>query len=640
MQVTELLSRVVTIWTRQIELAKQCKEEQFGETARRIWSFRGKSYRDLYLETDQEHRFPDARSPYYKARINKTAEAIEIFVPYCLSQIPERLVSPDRPPLTPELAAAVPSAVLARQAVDQNDLLVAYMLQWFLNYTAREYDLRREARTALSEAFGKGSGVLWHEMVQAPAGMIPASYYDSIDHYLIDPDAKQTRDADFVIRECHDSAWRLAQRTMLPREMFHGQGRSAAQIAADSADQTGGASAGGASSNDIVTYYKIYSRCGIGHWLDGDDEGLKPLAAALDSLGPHIYLEILPGERYPLNVRPAQLEGPDADEELRRRLQWPIRFYAESAGNPWPCTRIDLIPNAENPWATTPLEKGLAFQIFLDHIYTFAMNRIRIASGAIILASKALDPAIKQSIENVRDLLVLAVDGKPGEELDKLLAAFTYPELSKDTWAMIPTAERAYENATGLTPLLYGQQGPTQIRTARESVIREQHASTRPEDFADTVEDWLSKVAAKEGQAARLHVGPETVAPLFGEPLPATDPQSGQLLGAYGPLTDAWTNLVMVDDEYQAAAEFSYTIAAGSARRRNRAKLAQDLQQMLPVLAQPAFQMAGMGNVEPWNALMELWGEANENPRIARKMMIQPGQLPPGSAPEGENANL
>lgn len=651
MEVTELLQRVVTIWERQIELAKKRKEEQFGRTARQLWSFKGKSYRDLYLEGEDQARFGDKRSPYYKARINKTAEAIEIFVPFCLSQIPERLVAPDRPPLTPELQTAVPGAAMARQIVDQQDALVAYMLQWFLNYTAREYDLRREARTALSEAFGKGSGVLWHEMRPSGAGLIPASYYDSIDYYLIDPDAKQTRDADYVIRECQDSAWRLAERTQLPRQMFIGHDRSASQAAADEVEGRA------ESSNDIVTYYRIWSRCGIGHWIDSDQEAFKPLATALDGLGPYVYLEIMPGERFPLNIRPAQLDGPDAAEELKRRLQWPIRFYADAADNPWPCTRIDLTPNAENPWATSPLEKGLAIQIFLDHLYTFIMNHVRIGSAKLIFLSKSLPDAVKDALENVRDLLVQVVDGKPGEELEKLIATFSFPELSKDTWQMIPTAERAYENATGLTPLLYGQQGPTQIRTAKESAIREQHASTRPEDYADTTEDWLSKVAAKEGQAARMHAGVRVVGPLFGEPLPpldprtdepAVDPETGQLLGAFGPMTQAWHDLVMTDDEYAAAAEFSYRVAAGTARRQNRGKLMADFQQMFQVAGQLAGQMATMGNVDLWNGLMDLWGEASggQSSRMAQKLRLQPGQMVPamgGPAPgaeENPNANL
>lgn len=634
MEVNELLSKVVTIWERQIKMASERKEEQFGKTARELWSFKGKTYRDLYLTDEESARFSDQRSPYYKARINKTAEAISIFVPYCLSQLPERIVSPDRPPLPLEIAQLIPGALQSRAMIDQNDTLTAYLLQWFLNYTPREYGQRREVRTALGEAFGKGSGIVWHEMVEAPGGLIPASYYDSIDYYFIDPDTLQTRDGAYIIRERHQAAWKLAELTGLPREMFKGRSRSAAQAAIDQSSPRP------EFKNDIVTYYEVYSRAGIGHWLDSDNEELKPLAGALDALGPYVYLQILPGEPYPLNVRPAMLTGPDAAEELRLRLQWPIKFYAETAGNPWPCTRIDLLPNSENPWATSPLEAGLAIQIFLDHFYTFLINRIRISTGSVILASKALGDDTIEALRNVKDLLVKAVDGKPGEDLEKLLAIFNFPELNKDAWAVMPIAERQYENATGLTAILYGNQGPTQIRTAKESMIREAHATTRPQDYADTTEDWLAAIAAKEGQAARLHVGPATVAGLFGEPVPETDPQTGMLQGAYGPMTDAWTRLVMTDDEYLAAAEFAYTVAAGSARRKNRTKLMEDLQQILPVMAAPALQMASAGVVGPWNGLMELMGDALEEQKRTQKFMLQPGEIPamPGPGQEKPSA--
>ena len=234
MELPELLRRIEGIWTEQIKLAAERKDADFGQTAKQIWSFRGKSYRQLYMETDEENEpFGNPQGPYYKARINKTAEAIALLVPYVMGQVPHRQVSTSRPPLGPELLELMPAAAGPREVIDKTDRLRAHLLQWFLNYIPREYNLRREARTALIEAFPKGRGVLWHEIVDAPAGPIPASYFDTVDGLLIDPDTKQLRDAGFIIRERTRSVWKLSEQTGLPRELLRGHGRSAMQTAID-----------------------------------------------------------------------------------------------------------------------------------------------------------------------------------------------------------------------------------------------------------------------------------------------------------------------------------------------------------------------------------------------------------------------
>lgn len=628
MDLAELLRRIVAIWSEQIKLAGERKYAQFGETAQQLWSFVGKSYRQLYLETGEgSERFANLQGPYYKARINKTAEAISLLVPYVMAEVPHRQVSAARPPLAPELLELLPTAEGPREIIDKTDRLVAYLLQWFLNYTPREYGLRREARTALIEAFGKGRGVLWHEMADAPAGLLPASYFDTVDGLLIDPDAIQLREAGFIIRKRTRSVWKVSQDTGLPREQLRGHSRSAMQTAIDRAATKTEPEVGAAQQKDVITYYEVYSRIGIGHWLDRDTEELKPLAEALDSIGPYVYLEIVPGVDYPLNLAPGVVASIESQDELRERLAWPIKFYAETAGNPWPCSVIDFIPNPDNPWATSVLQGGLALQIFLDHLYSFIMSRVRVSSKNVGLYSNALSQETIDAIKHGFDLQLAGVPGKPGDEIKSLLHFIEFPQLNADLWKVLQLAEGAYENATGLVPLLYGTEGARQIRTAKESGIREAHASTRPDDYADATEEWLSNAAAKEGQAARLHVRAATVGPLFGEPLPPLG-EDGSYAGGFGPLTEAWQNLVATDDEWVAASEFAYTVAAGSARRKNKAKLLADMQQMIQVMMQPAGEMASAQNVEPWNALMHLIGEALEQPVLMQRFMLAPGQMP------------
>lgn len=603
----ELLKTICGIWERQIELCKKTKHSQFGETADELWKFLGKSYRDLYDPKHQDKRFTNREDPFYKARISKSAEAVALFVPYVLNQVPHRMVTPRRPPIPMELQGALSEAELAaRQALDAQDEFAAYEMQWWLNYTQSEFNLKREARTALPEAFVKGRGVLWHEMVEAPAGLIPASLFVSVDNLGIDSDAQQLWDAGFVYRKRRRSVWWLSKEFGIPRERLRAVAKSALQE-------------GGEAANDVCDYYEVYTRMGVGHWIDTNEEAFKDLGAALDELGQHCYLVIMPGMDHPLNLNPGVLSGEESVEELKQRLQWPIPFYADMAGNPWPFSPLDFYPHQKDPWSDSPLQPGLPMQIFLDHLYSFMMNRIRVSTSNLAVASQALEAQLQQDLVKHFDMQWVFVPGKPGIDLKEMLAFAEFPELNPDLWKVLPLVERAYERATGLEPLLYGAESDRQIRTATESQMREAHASKRPDDYADATEDWLSAAAAKEGLAARLSIEGATVAPLFGET--AADPDDPGTVS--GPLTTAWENQVRTEDPYLAASEFSISIEAGSARKKNKQKQAADFQQIAQTLGQPLIELAMAGVPEPFNALAEMMGETLDVP--VDRLMIPPG---------------
>jgi flagellar biosynthesis GTPase FlhF len=123
--------------------------------------------------------------------------------------------------------------------------------------------------------------------------------------------------------------------------------------------------------------------------------------------------------------------------------------------------------------------------------------------------------------------------------------------------------------------------------------------------------------------------------PFFGEqdtkvPDPQTDQEAAAIaqqqgiplpeITVSGPLTQLWEELVqvgkdgMTEEEIievaaHASAEMSYTVEAGSGRRRNQAKLAEDFNQLSSMLLQPFIQMAMAGNVDPYNWLIGLAGD-------------------------------
>jgi flagellar biosynthesis GTPase FlhF len=144
--------------------------------------------------------------------------------------------------------------------------------------------------------------------------------------------------------------------------------------------------------------------------------------------------------------------------------------------------------------------------------------------------------------------------------------------------------------------------------------------------------------------------------PFFGEqdtkvPDPQTDPEAAAIaqqqgiplpeITVSGPLTQLWEELVqvgkdgMTEEEIievaaHASAEMSYTVEAGSGRRRNQAKLAEDFNQLSSMLLQPFIQMAMAGNVDPYNWLIGLAGDIFD--RSVDGAMLKKGEQPDPAA--------
>jgi hypothetical protein len=446
---------------------------------------------------------------------------------------------------------------------------------------------------------------------------------------LIDSDCQQYRDAAFVMRKRHRSAWRVAEEFAqfgITVDQIRAAGKSRMAEATKSADTAGAIKK---MQGDLVDYYEVYSRMGFGHQFYSADAALKDHKEALDGLGQHVYLAILPGLDRPLNMDPAKLTAGGTQDELRVATRWPIEFY-EDPENPWPCSFLDFLPNSQNPWATSPLEGPLPLLVFIDHIYSFVMGRVRATCRDLILTSKAISEAVKSALAGGLDQEVIGTDEMP-DEVAKMIHILQFQPVNQDLWRIIPLIERAFERSTGMDPLLYGS-GDRQMRSAEEAAVREAHATSRPDDYADSVEEWQSAIAKKEMQASRLQVGPEVVAPLFGEQAPDSNgpPESDWPMG---PLTTHWNNLIRTDDPRVAASEIDVSVEAGSVRRPNKAKQVADAMQMANLILPVASQLLPAGQPDMWNHMMGILGEATNAPW--NRLVMEALPLPPTTEGEG-----
>jgi len=631
----DFLRTVTTVWLKQFERARKDKREKFSKVANRIWEYYGKNYLDLYWGTIRENE--QKRKPHYPTRINKTGQFVSLMVPWMHHKVPNRLVAPLRSPPPPEITQLFQQAV--GQPLPMNlpapnhvpDTAGAWLMQTFLNYICADHqnNLSRESRTMLPQALAMGRGVVWHEMIDSPTGEVPYTSYDSNKNLFISPDCQRMHEADVIYRVRKMPVWRIAERFHRKEDElrdkwqdYWGQrrkGSSETDLLLGPSDET---------DSEMGAYIEVFSRCGIGHHFHAENDELRDFSAAFGDKQ-YVYLALMPGLDTPLNF-PATLTA----QQAKDALEWPIRFWAERQ-NPWPCTVLDFIPNQDDPWATSVLQKALPIQEGLDHGYSFLMDHIEMSSRDITVCSQAMAQGLKQAIIEGVDQSVVTVPGDVAEEVRKMFEVIQFPRVNRDAWDVIGAMERLFEDLTGMTPLIMGQQGGRQLRSAQEAAALEGHASTRPEDMRECYDKFQSAVALKEGQAARLKVPSKVVAPLFGEQV-QDDAEMGEVPS--GPFSMLWDELIYrPDDPVGAAADFVYSIEAGTGQRKNRQKLESDTRAMMEIAFGPLLNAwsSGAPVQDQLNSLVAAAAEGFDNPELRKIVFpaLMPPPPPPGQAP-------
>ncbi|MFZ5832403.1 MAG: hypothetical protein ACOY3P_20140 [Planctomycetota bacterium] len=629
------LKDVAELWRKQAEIAAAHKERVFGRTARKIWYYFGKEYLHEVDVDDESPVGSESGQPRVRRIINKTREFVDIMRPRVLGVVRQRLVTPSIPELPDFLRMLAPGA-----GPSQEHHLRAWLMTVVLNYLPDQYGLKQEADLAVTEALAKGRGVIWHETADYGTGFMPASHYDSVDNLLIDPDCKRPRDAAYIMRWREISTWEAKDKwphldvdKIRSKDSGVRSHRTEALRRLEKQD---------AEKSDICGYWEVWSRIGMGQVLAAASGEMKEVATALDAMGNHIWLAIHPTYEYPLNLSPDYFMGdtPDPDE-IRKAIAWPVEI-PEDHRNPWPCSFLDFIPNCDDPWATACLENCLPIQVFLDQSYEEAFGEMPKGTRQVGVYSKQLNKKIVDLIERGKRYELCDYEGE-AVDLSRLLHWIELPRISPDFWTMIQAAEAKFEQASMLNATLYGEAPDRQIRSAAEASSRERNASTRPEEFAKTTDDWLIQIQVKEGQLLRLVVDPKTVAPLFGEPVPDLMSDDG-ISRAYNesPLTLFWAQLVTTNDPKIAAAELTYQHEQGDVSGITLAKRQENATQLVQMLMPNFLARAQAGDVQPAQQLLGILAEAFAMPldriQLAPPMPPMPGGPPMLPAPQDQAA--
>ena len=616
------LNQVCVAWLRKIELARQHKKAEFQDQADTALAFFNGPYDWFYgHEGARKNKFfqyqgdaEEFSTPAFCMTLNVVAEVVRLFCPYLYHRNPVRQVTPRSHAFVDEnlfaqMAASNPAVMQVAQQIGQlqaasqgkqaQDQARAGLMQHYLNWTPTVLDLKTHSKLGAQEAVIKGRGVLWTEPYTPPGGgrKMAGTFYESVDRLQIYPDFKSTRDALWCSRECWHP-WYMAEAEYgLPENTL----RWAAKL--ESFSQQANLHAMGmqgqetrrqGTSNDLVCYHKVYSKMGLGAFLSGAiDDNLRK---KFEKFGRYCYLVVANNVPFPLNLTP-ELIGrfaagdQQAEEEIRRRVQWPTPFWE---GGHWPFEAIDFYPVPNQVWPQSVIGPALGEVMFLNWIFSFLAGKVQAAGRDFIAIAKSTSETLKQRIKVGRDYTFLEVDALHGS-IDSMVKFMQHPNFHPDIYKVAEGVMTNLKRRIGLDELMYGASSPG-MRSAAEAEIKSDHVNIRPDDMANTFEDVMSTISEKEGKVASWHLTPYDVEPVVGP------------VGAFW-----WGQLIQEADPEEVFHNLRFRVEAGSARKPNKARDVANMERAIGVLT-PILQTYAQisGDMRPINALISQWCKSND----------------------------
>lgn len=645
------------ITKRWLECVKQAEKHKkpFQEDADEALSFYASDpdamWKDSYARGERGYN-KGIDPPAFRMSVNRVWEAVRLFSAVIHHRNPARTVNPKEYPIIgPALLGIQPQQPVPAMGPDGQPIIgpdgqmvmmpdpgmqmyqqglqeqqfmmerrkvIAKLLEDYLNYTPNELNLKGHSRKVVEEAFIKGCSVWWHELYQPPGSNVrmAGSFYDTVDNIVWDPDADEFEDIRWAARRRTQPVDEVASKFGLSRDALKGHQESYSSRA-DSNDRGYEHKRKTGKTNDLITYWEIYSKTGFGDRLkDGD----KDLQGKFDSLGPNCYIVVAEGVEFPLNL-PPQLLQEEVDEtgipqNFFMAAQWPIPFWAEPNG--WPFTLLAWHGKPGYSWPISLIRPGIGELRFINWAMSFLATRIATSSQTLIGVNKAADPDIKAKILEKAEggFKIVEISEAIGRNVNDVISVFNMPGVSQDMYTIISEVTALFDRRVGLTELIYGMTR-NQFRSAAEAQVKAEQISVRPDDYANTLEDALSEVARKEALLARWLISPQDVAPVLG-------PMAAQ----------AWAMHVQGEDPDSIVREYSYRVEAGSARKPNVATRIENVNNAMQIIMPVAQGLMQAGKPEIFNALLADWGKAMNidiNP-----YMVPPPPPPPPAPPEGQ----
>lgn len=641
-------------WLEKIRLAEKHKKP-FSDDAQEAMAFFASDPDAMWGPKYFKSYSRGIEPPEFKMQINRVWEAVRLFTAVIHHRNPTRTVTPKQYPViapqmlgifpqppTPQMGPdgqpvmgpdgqpvmmPDPGMQMYNQMLQQQGLmlerrkLISKLLEEYLNYTPNELNLKQHSRKVVEEAFIKGCSVWWHELYQPPGSetKLAGSFFDSIDNLVWDPDADEYEDILWCARKRTHPVDYVASKFGLQRDDLKGHAESY-QSRADQNERGYEHRKKNGKTNDLITYWEIYSKTGFGDRLkDGD----KELRGKFDALGPNCYIVVAEGVDFPLNAPPAMLQE-EVDESgipqsLFMAAQWPIPFWAEPNG--WPFTLLAWHGKPGYSWPLSLIRPAIGELRFINWAMSFLATRIATSSQTLVGVAKAADPDIKSKILEKAEggFKIVEISEAIGRSVNDVISVFQMPGITQDMYQIIAEVTALFDRRVGLTELIYGMTRAS-FRSAAEATVKAEQISVRPDDYANQLEDALSEVARKEGLMARWLISPQDVAPLLGDMA-----------------ANAWQMHVLNESPDNIVREYSYRVEAGSARKPNIATKVENLNNAMQIIMPVAQGLLQAGRPELFNAMLEDWG-STMNFDVSRYQVPPPPPPPPQQQQEAPPA--
>lgn len=491
-----------------------------------------------------------------------------------------------------------------------------------LNYFPEKCDLRTNSRRVVDETLIKGEGVWWTSLKVSADGkqIIPGSFYKSIDHFLIDCDVENEEDAMWVAERCIDPVWKVEE------EYGYEPGQLKGNYCSDAVSrgkgtgdawqpkQYGGRAQKG-QTNDLLVYWKVYSKMGPGPHLYAIAKGAADEAIVeqmLPLFSDNCMLVIAEGVEHPINLKPDVLLEADPSQPIVD-AEWPTPFWKVGQ---WPCTTLAFHWVAGSPYGMSHLKPGIGELKFLDWAMSHVAAKMQTACDDIIGVIEAAGDDIAKQLNTRKSsgYKVVKVPSHFGKSVQEIFSAIQMPPFHGDIWNVIAAVAQRLDKRLGLTELAYGL-ASTQSRSALDSQFKHQQYSIRPDDMAAQVEEKASILAMKEAFAIAYHGEAQDVLPALGEAA-----------------AELYAELIASEPAEEIVRQFDYRITANSIRRPNKDRDIENMnlttQVFLPIIAQYS---ASTGNYGPLNWYKKQYEKVYDID--ATELTFTPPQPPPQPDP-------
>ena len=624
------LKPLVDTWSNAIKAAEKSRQP-FMDTAKMCNHFFTGSVGFMWSDSFTSKYLRGVPKTKFEITIAKAFELVSIVGPTLMWNYPGRVVTGydklEIPPgfwMDPQDPSRQQMGMMWQQEYDREKAVADTrnaLMQHYLNYNHREQPgggLKFDSQLAIIDALVKGRGCIRVDPYEPPGqtGTLTGGFYFPVDDLYIDPDCTRANLSNakwIAIRHC-EPHWEVERKFGWPAGSLKDKGTMTSKTAASAQTTSGGLSKGTSETNNLVVWFEIFSKCGVGtrfkdskvdQWHDAFEE----------SVGDYAYLCICKGMKEPLNVRAEFLETADMNQ-VRAALDWPTPYYMD---NRWPVAMLDFWHQPSQAWPLAPLAMGLGELIFLNVFVSSLADRVfQDGLTKFAVRDELCADAVSKLLSYQHE--VLSLNPTIAGNINELVSIVQRPQLNFDAFRMLEYISSMFDKRVGLVELLYGlNPGGKVSRTAADANIKGEAVSVRPEYMASQVESWQTEIANLDRIAAAHHVAGQTLAPGFGQ-------MGGQL----------WDQLISQADPVIYMREMRCRIEANSIRKPNKAKDNQNIQQMgaymLPVMQ---WYAQSTGNVEPLNGFIKASGNAID--QDVEAWLLPPIQ-PPQPSPEEQAA--